>query len=56
MKLTEDELHGASRAQNLYSACSLYSEYDFGVPKVQNGLFSYFQKSTDLEIKDRKMS
>ncbi len=55
MKLTELELHGTSRAENLYFAWSLCSDYDFGVPKVENGLFGYFQKSTDLEIEEKNV-
>ncbi len=50
MKLSEFKLHGTSRAENLYFTWFLYNKYGFGVPGVQNGLFSYFQKSTDLEI------
>ncbi len=54
MKLTEVELPDISRAEILYFAWSLCSEYGFGVPEVQNGLFSDFQKSTYLEIKEKK--
>ncbi len=34
MKLSEVELHGTSRAEILYFACSLSSEYDFDTPRV----------------------
>ncbi len=55
MKLTEVELYGTSRVDFLYFAWSLYSKYGFGVLKVQNGLFNYFQNSTDLEIEENKL-
>ncbi len=50
MKLIEVELYGIPRAQNSYFAWSLCSEYGFSIPKVWNGLFRYFQKSTDLKV------
>ncbi len=55
MKLTEVELQGNSRAENLYFTWSLYSKYGFGVPGVRNGLFSHFQKSTDLEMEEKML-
>ncbi len=42
-------MHGTSRAEKLYFAWSLSSEYEFGTPKFQNGIFNYFQKSADHE-------
>ena len=50
MSSIEVELQGTSRAENLYFSRSLYSKYGFGALDVWNGLFSDFQKSTDLEI------
>ncbi len=34
MKFTENELHGTSRAENLYFTPSMRSELGFGIPKV----------------------
>ncbi len=34
MKLTEVELYGTSRAENLYFTISMRNTYAFGVPKV----------------------
>ncbi len=55
MKLTKVGVQGTSRAENLYFAWSLCSEYRFGVPNVYNGLFSDFQKSTGLQIEEKML-
>ncbi len=54
MKLTEVELQGTSRAENIYFTWSLCSERGFGIPEVYNSLFGDFQKFTDLEIEEKK--
>ncbi len=53
MNLTEIELYGTSRAENLYFASSVFNESGFGILKVWNGFFNSFAKSTDLEIEDK---
>ncbi len=55
MNLTEIELYGTPRVENLNFTLSICNESSFGIPKVWNGLFQYFQKSNDLEIEEKML-
>jgi hypothetical protein len=47
--LPENGLVETWEAENLNLAYYIYAEHDFGIPEAWNGLFSDFQKSTDLD-------